>query len=52
MKFNETKCWILPFCHSSPMHRCRLGAEWCRAAWGEKNLEVLADGEPAMCPGD
>lgn len=43
MKFSEAKCWILPFCHSNPMNCYRLGAEWCRAAWGEKNLVLLAD---------
>ena len=43
MIFNNTKCWVLFFGHSSSMHHYRLGTEWLESCTQEKYLGVLAD---------
>ena len=43
MKFNKSKCWILPLGWSNGKHKCELGEEWLESSPAERGLGLLSD---------
>jgi len=51
MRFSKAQCRVPHLGHNYPMQRCRPGEEWLESCPAEKDLGVLAEHEPAVCPG-
>ncbi|XP_063208204.1 uncharacterized protein LOC134523321 [Chroicocephalus ridibundus] len=51
MRFKKAKCQVLHLHHNNPMQCYRLGEDWLEGCPAEKDLGVLAEYEPAVCPG-
>ena len=49
--FNKDKCQILHFGHHNPIQPYRLEEERLESCPAEKDLGVLVEHEPALCPG-
>ena len=51
ISFNRAKCQVLRFGHNSPRQPYRLGEKWLESCLMERDLGVLMEYEPSVCPG-